>query len=263
MKLSRNLFLILVLLFIIGVVLVSVVNPASVMSRIATGLITGSFVGAISAFVNYAHLRTVFFNNLVISLWDFFDQLKHDYILAKVRNEQLAESSKEENIAYYKGRTKETFGKVADMEQRYGKINHKIDIESFSGFALIDRLIENHLDKVDRFVSTEAKRLCCEYNFCLGFSLLSVEVTKEEQELVIGDPDDFYNSLLKANKQFQSILASDIDRLGKLCEDLCKNPRWTISSENRRTLSIIKSLTDSFLKDVEIYDVRQETEDES
>ena len=99
MKLSRNLFLILVLLFIIGVVLVSVVNPASVMSRIATGLITGSFVGAISAFVNYAHLRTVFFNNLVISLWDFFDQLKHDYILAKVRNEQLAESSKEENIA--------------------------------------------------------------------------------------------------------------------------------------------------------------------
>lgn len=62
MRLSRNLFYALMLLFIAGIILICLVDAASVWSRIAAGLVTGSFVGAVNTLVNYFHQQhTVWF----------------------------------------------------------------------------------------------------------------------------------------------------------------------------------------------------------
>ena len=45
MKLYVKLFYALLIVFIIGVVLLCFIDPAAVWSRIATGLVTGSFLG--------------------------------------------------------------------------------------------------------------------------------------------------------------------------------------------------------------------------
>lgn len=65
MKLSRSLLYVLILIFIVGIVLICLVPETSAWSRIATGLITGSFVGAINTLVNYLHHRKEFFEKYV------------------------------------------------------------------------------------------------------------------------------------------------------------------------------------------------------
>lgn len=56
MRLHRALFYILLTIFVAGMLMAIFVDPSKVMSRIATGLITGSFVGLISTIVNYSYL---------------------------------------------------------------------------------------------------------------------------------------------------------------------------------------------------------------
>ena len=53
MRLYVRMFYILLVVFAIGIVVVCIVEKSSVLSRIGTGLITGSFVGLITAFSNY------------------------------------------------------------------------------------------------------------------------------------------------------------------------------------------------------------------
>ena len=48
MKLYRNLFYVLFGIFAVGVTLMCLVLPDSITSRISTGLVTGSFVGAVN-----------------------------------------------------------------------------------------------------------------------------------------------------------------------------------------------------------------------
>lgn len=57
MKLYTRLFYILFGVFVIGIVTVCLVDPSSVWSRIATGLVTGSFVGLVNTLTNYFHAR--------------------------------------------------------------------------------------------------------------------------------------------------------------------------------------------------------------
>ena len=55
MRLHRALFYILLAIFIAGIFLAVFVDPSKVMSRVATGLVTGAFVGLLSTVVNYAY----------------------------------------------------------------------------------------------------------------------------------------------------------------------------------------------------------------
>ena len=90
MKLFARLFWILFGVFVIGIVAVCLVEPSSVWSRIATGLITGSIVGLVNTLTNYFHTRQVFFEKMALSLLDVEFKLGEDYIHAKTRNSFIA-----------------------------------------------------------------------------------------------------------------------------------------------------------------------------
>lgn len=59
MRLHRALFYFLLAIFIAGILLAVFVDPSKVMSRVATGLVTGAFVGLLSTVVNYAYAKRI------------------------------------------------------------------------------------------------------------------------------------------------------------------------------------------------------------
>ena len=66
MRLNRTLFYIMLGVFIAGVLMAVFIKPENVaMSRIATGLITGSFIGLVSSIVNYVYAWQKFMTEIL------------------------------------------------------------------------------------------------------------------------------------------------------------------------------------------------------
>lgn len=118
MKLYRNLFYVLFCIFAVGVTLMCLVPSDSITSRISTGLVTGSFVGAVNVFVNYAHARRSYFRELAIALFEICHELGGDLVRARMRNKDLSDSTKKEIVARYKNSLRSDMEEVSSMEQR-------------------------------------------------------------------------------------------------------------------------------------------------
>ena len=205
MKLYRNLFYVLFGIFAVGVTLMCLVPPNSITSRISTGLVTGSFVGAVNVFVNYAHARSSYFRELAIALFEICHELGGDLVRARMRNKDLADSTKKEIVARYKNSLRSDMEEVSSMEQRYSKLVAKVDDDVFSGIVLSDVRVKKLLREMESFIGIDVKYLHGELQSCLGFSLLSAKAP-EEQLLVIGEPDEFFERLIEYSKEFQGHL---------------------------------------------------------
>lgn len=116
MKLYRNLFYVLFCIFAIGVTLMCLVPPDSIISLISTGLVTGSFVGAVNVFVNYAHARSSYFMELAIALFEICHKLGGDLVRARMRNKDLSDSTKKEIVAQYKNSLGSDMEEASSME---------------------------------------------------------------------------------------------------------------------------------------------------
>ena len=97
MKLYVKLFYVLLFIFIVGIVLISCdkIDDSSPIIRIATGLVTASFVAGVNAFVNYKHQRKQFFNDLIDLLSDVENTLYSDFLDARFFCDFLIPSSNE------------------------------------------------------------------------------------------------------------------------------------------------------------------------
>lgn len=247
MKLYRNLFYVLLGIFAVGVTLLCLALPDSIISRISTGLVTGSFVGAVNVFVNYAHARSSYFKELAVALSEICHELGSDLIKSRLRNNDLSESTKEEIIAQYKNGHKFVMEDVSSMEHRYSKLAAKIDDDAFSGIVFSDIKVKKLLMEMESFIYIDVKYPYGELQSCLGFSLLSVKAPNEEQLLVIGEPDEFFGRLIEYNKEFQGHLESDLRRLAELCTSLSRLLRSSTSSATRKILDEIPSVSCAFL----------------
>lgn len=251
MQLYRNLFYVLLGIFAVGVTLLCLVLPDSIISRISTGLVTGSFVGAVNVFVNYAHARSSYFKELAVVLSEICHELGSDLIKARLRNNDLSESTKEEIIAQYKNGHKFELEEVCGMEQRDSKLVANVDDDAFSGIVFSDVRVKKLLREMESFIDIDVKYLYGELQSCLGFSLLSVKAPKEEQLLVIGEPDEFFGRLIEYNKEFQGHLESDLSRLAELCTSLSRLLRSSTSAATRKILDEIPSVSCAFLEENE------------
>lgn len=247
MKLYRNLFYVLLGIFAVGVTLLCLVPPDSIISRISTGLVTGSFVGAVNGFVNYAHARSSYFKELAVALSEICHELGGDLVRARLRNMDLAESTKEDIIAQYKKGHEYEMEEVSRMEHRYSKLVSKVDDDVFSGIVFSDMKVKKLLREMESFIGIDIKYRYGDLQFCLNFSLLSVKAPKAEQLLVIGEPDEFFEHLVESNKKFQGHLESDLKRLAELCASLSRLLRISTSSFTRKILDELPSLSYAFL----------------
>ena len=262
MKLFARLFCILFGVFVIGIVTVCLVEPSSVWSRIATGLITGSFVGLVNTLTNYFHTRQVFFEKMALSLLDVEFNLGEDYIHAKTRNSFIADMSKKQMIKYAaeNEHLEDTIAKSEKMHKRYQELASKFDFEAYVPLIPWTRKKTiKVLEKMDELISSELVHLYGDYRFCFDFTLLSSPASKEEQQMVIGDPDEFYDHVVQENKDYQDLIAYNLNSLADLIESLSPKMKGTVSKMHLDLLSRMPfSIRDAYLRDAVIRDVRTE-----
>ena len=102
MKLNRILFYILLALFVAAVCIVAFTDAGSVWSRVGIGLMTGSLIGLINAFVNYMHARSEYFARFAMLCWNVETKLQEYQLEAHVYNSIMAEKTRKEMIEYTK-----------------------------------------------------------------------------------------------------------------------------------------------------------------
>ena len=262
MKLYTRLFYVLFGVFVIGIVTVCLVDPSSVWSRIATGLVTGSFVGLVNTLTNYFHARQEFFEKMARSLLDVEFNLGEDYIHAKTRNSFIADMSKKQMIKYAaeNEHLEDTIAKSEKMHKRYQELASKFDFEAY--IPLIPwtrRNIIKILEVMDNLISFDLAHLYRDYRFCFDFTLLSSPASKEEQQMVIGDPDEFFESVVQENKDYQDLIAFNLNSLADLTESLSPMMKGVVSKMHMEILSKMPfSIRDVYLRDAVIRDVRSE-----
>lgn len=176
-------------------------------------------------------------------------ELGGDFVRARVRNKDLSDLTRKEIVAQYKNGYKFEMKEVCGMEQRYSKLVAKVDDDAFSGIVLSDVKVKKLLGEMESFIGIDVKYLHGELRSCLGFSLLSVRAPKEEQLLVIGEPDEFFERLIEYNKEFQGHLESDLKRLAELCTSLSRLLRGSTSLATRKILDGIPSASFAFLEE--------------
>lgn len=266
MKLFARLFCILFGVFVIGIVAVCLVDPSSVWSRIATGLVTGSFVGLINTLTNYFHARQVFFEKMALSLLDVEFKLGEDYIHAKTRNSFIADMTKKQMIKYsaeHEG-VKDAVAKSEEMHKRYQELASKFDFEAYVPLIPWTRKkTMKVLEAMDELISSELVHLYGDYLFCYHFTLLSSPASKEEQQMVIGDPDEFYEHVVRENKDYQDLIAFNLNSLADLMESLLPRIKGFVSKMHMDIFSRMPfSIRDAYLRDAVIRDVRSERAEE-
>ena len=262
MKLFAKLFYILFGVFVIGIVAVCLVDPTSVWSRIAAGLVTGSFVGLVNTLTNYFHARQEFFEKMALSLLNVEFALGEDYIHAKSRNAFISEMSKKQMIKYAaeNEHLEDTVAKSEKMHKRYQELASKFDFEAYVPLIPWTRKkTVKVLEAMDDLISYELVHLYGDYRLCFDFTLLSSPASKEEQQMVIGDPDEFFESVVQENKDYQDLIAFNLNSLADLTESLSPKVSRILSKTDRDILSHLPSvIRDIHLKDAVIRDVRTE-----
>ena len=262
MKLFARLFYILFGVFVIGIVAVCLVDPTSVWSRIAAGLVTGSFVGLVNTLTNYFHARQEFFEKMALSLLNVEFNLGEDYIHAKTRNSFIADMSKKQMIKYAaeNEHLEDTIAKSEKMHKRYQELASKFDFEAYVPLIPWTRKkTMKVLETMDELISSELVHLYGDYRFCFDFTLLSSPASKEEQQMVIGDPDEFYDHVVQENKDYQDLIAFNLNSLADLTESLSPRMKGVVSKMHMEILSRMPfSIRDVYLRDAVIRDVRSE-----
>lgn len=261
MRLFVRLLYILLAIFVAGIVMLVLVPSASVMSRVATGLVTGSFVGWINALTNYYHLRQTYFENLVDFINRVSNELERDYTNAKARNMFIRDMSKSEMISYAAEHedVMEKMKQADEMKARYENVLTKFDSEAFIPlWPLGKNKVAETLDELDRLMFN-VRHLYAEYRMCHDFTLLSANVSKEEQEIAIGDPDEFYEFVVQNNVDYQDRIAFTLNELTNLGKELLKNGKHCMSKTYQEMLTgIIDIVREAYLKDAVIRDVIHE-----
>lgn len=261
MKLFSRLFLILLTIFVVGVVLLVVVPSASVMSRVATGLVTGSFVGIITALTNYYHLRQSYFERLALFISNVSHSLEHDYAQAKARNMFISEMSKPQMIEYAAEHEKveDKMQEVDAMRDRYESLVTKFDFEAYVPLIpFASKKLRGTLEELETLIGFNVKHLYGEYQMCYDFTLLSVDVPKEEQEIAIGDPDEFYELAVQNNVDYKDLLAYYLNKLKEYDRQLLQYARRYTPKMYRELLEGTAMLIEEHLKGVDIRDVIHE-----
>lgn len=261
MKLFSRLFLILLTIFVVGVVLLVVVPSASVMSRVATGLVTGSFVGIITALTNYFHLRQSYFEKLALFVTEVSHSLEHDYAHARARTMFISEMTKQQMIKYAAEHEKveDKMMEADAMKERYESLVTKFDFEAYVPLIpFANKKLRDTLDSLESFVGFNVRHLYGEYQMCYDFTLLSADVTKEEQEIAIGDPDEFYELAVQNNMDYRDLLAYYLNKLKEYDRQLLQHARRYTPKMYRELMEGTAMLIEEYLKGVDIRDVIHE-----
>lgn len=261
MRLSRSLFYFLILIFASGVVLICLADSSSVWSRIATGLITGSFVGAVNTLVNYLHHRKEFFEKYSQNSMDVVHALRDDFWNAKKRLEYIQTASREEIILRdskeYELRAKE----AKEFHKKYGEFLKELSSDPYAPlFWLKNKRVKLLLELEDVLFNIGASSVDMLDTY--AFALLATECSKEEQMLIIGEADEFYERTMQSNVDFRDIMVFNINELATICDNLQKSLKGVVEKHYVTFWQFDSHMLRTVIEGYEIRDVKKERGDE-
>lgn len=261
MKLSRSLLYVLILIFIVGIVLICIVPGASVWSRIATGLITGSFVGTINTLVNYFHQRREFFIKYSLTALNMSHELQRDFSRHKVRLDFFKELSREDIIEQDHKRTIEHLEEARKFGEKYEGFRMQMDYESYAPLFGLNskraKLMEELYDVV-----WQIEDMSGDLQAVYAFGMLAVKCSKEEQMLAIGNPDVFYEDVMQDNIDYRDLLVFNINKMAIICEKLQSNLKVMVDKNCITMWECITDILKEMVHGYVIRDVRAERYEE-
>lgn len=262
MKLFRNLIYSLLGLLVISIALVCIVCRTSVMSRIATGLVTGSFVGLLSAIVNYVYARESFFEKLSLGLIKISSKLESDYWNVKIRYLWLSSIINDTKMLSQKDAIEKESDQVVAMKSSYDVLLSEIGCGDFAGILPSDGKVSIALCDLNKHLNDNVGKLYEELDSCLQFSWFSQDVSEHARGHFLGNPDKSYDLLVRRNKEFPDLLAYDIDKLAKICSCIGDACKWAIPSSAKDAFRRIRKNAESLLNGMEVRDIRKERREE-
>lgn len=249
MRLHRTLFYLLLLIFVVSILMVVFIDSSCVMSGVATGLITGSFVALVSTVVNYVYAWQQFMNKYFENAMQLYHELENDLIQSEVKIEYFNKNDKQFLIDNAPQHTMEELEKEFQKDRRYEKYRVMFDYAPYASLFFRKRTLAV-LDKIDRYV------------FGLGMipsfgrtSTLLVGLqeghfsSKEEEEIAIGDRDSFFDYIVQSATDWRDYTAHCMRQLVSLLSELQKSLRPLDVSEDYRELpKILSIMAESHLK---------------
>lgn len=261
MKISRSLLYVLILIFIVGIVLICIVPSASVWSRIATGLITGSFVGSINTLVNYFHQRRDFFERYSQTVFDLASELQSDFFSFKIRMDDIANSSREEIIENEHKLHMVRIEEPRKFGEKYSGFYLKLESESYAPLFGMNKKRTKLLSDMEDVV-WKVKCLRNNLQIAYSFGMLAVKTSKEEQMLLIGGPEKFYKHVLQANINFRDSLVFNMNTLAELSAKIGENFKTVLDKQYTSMWEENTSLLKMTIEGCETRDVMAEHERE-
>ena len=217
MRLHRALFYILLAIFIAGILLAVFVDPSKVMSRVATGLVTGAFVGLLSTVVNYAYAWQSYFRNLFEGAFELFQELEDELVHARATISTYESLDKQYLIDHAEPHTPEDFKTLEEMQHKFDKYRIKLDDAPYAPLFFSKKTVKA-LDELYGFVNGRLHMLFT-YS-ALKDSLVCLQEghfsCKEEEEIAIGNKDDFFDFIMQNMYNWRDYTGHCIRQLGDI-----------------------------------------------
>lgn len=220
MRLHRTLFYILFGVFVAGILMaVFVSHERVVLSRIATGLITGSFVGLISTLANYAFIWQQFITKTFDNGWALYRDLENELLKAKARIKYITTVDKQTLISQAHRQSMQELEREFAEEHRYDKYISLFDYSSYASLFFRRKTLKA-LDDLEREAYTLGM-IASYASFENRFSWLQDGFADpEEEEMVIGNKDTFYDFIIQNIYDWRDYTAHCIRRLTASLTDL-------------------------------------------
>lgn len=252
MRLHRALFYILLTIFVVGVLLAIFVDPTKVMSRIATGLITGSFVGLLSTVVNYAYAWQTYLRNLYDGAFELYQDLEEELAHARSTISKYESFGKEYLINSAQPLTPEEEKKLDERQHKFDKYRLKLDDAPYASLLFSKKTV-TALDELNRFVNIRLHMI-------LSFSALKDSFvclqeghfsSKEEEEICIGNRDDFFDYIIQNMHDWRDYSGHCMRQLGDILVKIQNSLKpFDIGEDFREMPKMLCDLTALHLKDL-------------
>lgn len=251
MRLNRALFYVFLILFVTSIFFAVDIDSSHVMSRVATSLITGSLVGLLSTIINYIHARREFFLKIFRSAMELEYELERELIEAKIKVKNIEELGKDYMINSAVRPTDEEIKAEYSKETPYDKYRIKFDDRDYVPLFFC-RKTSRVLEEIFNYANNGLAQIFMLSHLKDSFVCLQEGYfsDKEEEKIVIGDKDSFYEYIVKNMYDWRDYIGYCMRKLWKLMLSLQKSLKPFGVGYRYSDIEILSKSTEKLLTDI-------------
>ena len=258
MRFNRNLFYVLLLIFCVAVGVIDIADANSIYSRVGIGMVTGSFIGMVSAVVNYLYQRSEYFNKFALLCWTMAKKMLHYRNEAKVYNWMIETKTKDEMVAYAI-ETKATENEETEqMKNEFETLANECQGDLYVPFFFVNSYY-SVFESLCLKIRNDLLNLCTYRSLGRDFELVDGKsIEKAEQEWSENDKKKYEESC-QLNKDYYDLIVFESYSLARMIEAFC-NPslKRTLSTTTVATLRASAGILRKGIRPCDVRDVYAE-----